>query len=103
MKKVGDIRPGEKVIYKACYDVMEATVVDKPIDDNPRPRFLIGRVDLDNGDYLTRGSFIYDSTEECKEAIIKSLKQEITEASNLANLYTNRCRILKKKLKEYEV
>jgi hypothetical protein len=102
MKKVGDIKPGEKVIYKSGYDVVEATVVEKPIDDNPRPKFLIGRVDLDNGFYLTRGSFIYDSVEECKQTIIESLRQEIVTTEEMIKVSTRRLDSMKKKLEELE-
>ena len=102
MKKVGNIKPGEKVIYKSGYDVVEATVVENPIDDNPRPKFLIGRVDLDNGFYLTRGSFIYDSVEECKQTIMESLRQEIVTTEAMIKVSTRRLDNMKKKLKQIE-
>ena len=79
---------------------MEATVVEKPIDDNPRPNFLIGRVDLDNGLYLTRGSFVYDSVEECKQTIIESLRQEIVTTEAMIKVNTRRLDNMKKKLEE---
>ena len=64
MKIASELRPGDKAIYKSGSKVVEATVVAKPIDDQARPKFRIGRIDLDNGDYLVGGANVYDSVEE---------------------------------------
>ena len=99
MRKVGDIKPGEKVIYKSGNKVVEATVVEKPIDDKERPNFLIGRVDLDNGDYLTRGSFIYESKEECRDVIIEDLKDALKDAHFKRDFHAARVMAIEKQLK----
>lgn len=102
MKKIGNIKPGEQVIYKKGYDIIKATVVEKPIDDNERPKFLIGRVDLDNGDFLTRGTYTYESVDECKEAVLKTLMKELVLTESLAKVYSGRLTELRGKLKELE-
>ena len=77
MKTASDVKVGETVIYKNGYKIVTSKVVAKPIDNDYRPNFKIGRVDLENGEYLTRGSYIYDSEEEAKEVMSESLKKEI--------------------------
>ena len=69
MRKASDLKVGDKVIYKHGYLVKESVKVDKPIDDKERPKFLIGRVDLANGDYITNGTMIFDSMEEAKKDV----------------------------------
>ena len=101
MKKAGDLRPGDKVIYKSGFDVIEATVVDKPIDEHPRPKFAIGRIDLDNGGYLTCGSYIYDSVEECKNRIITEIKEEISKYKDQKKVAEGMIIVLEKTLKKY--
>ena len=102
MKKIGNAKPGDKVIYKSGDKVVEATVVAKPIDDRERPKFLIGRVDLDNGDYLTCGSFVYDSVEECKQTIIQSLKEGLQDAKTKRDFHAARVLVIEKKLEKLE-
>jgi len=77
MKKAFDVKVGDTIIYKSGYKVITSEVVAKPIDDEERPNFKIGRVDLANGEYITRGSIIYDSEEEAKQAIRESIQNEI--------------------------
>jgi hypothetical protein len=100
MKKIGNAKPGDKVIYKSGYDVVEATVVAKPIDDKERPKFLIGRVDLDNGEYLTCGSYVYESVDECKQTIIASLKEGLEDAKMKRDFHAARILVIEAKLKE---
>lgn len=102
MKKIGNAKPGDKVIYKSGDKVVEATVVAKPIDDKGRPKFLIGRIDLDNGDYLTCGSFVYDSVEECKQTIIQSLKEGLEDAKTKRDFHAARVLVIEKKLEKLE-
>jgi hypothetical protein len=100
MRKVGDAKPGEKVIYKSGNDVVEATIVAKPIDDKERPNFLIGRVDLDNGDYLTRATYVYESKEECRNVIVEDLKEALKDAQFKRDFHSARIMMIEKKLKE---
>ena len=102
MKKIGDVKPGDKVISKSGSKVVEATVVEKPIDDKVRPKFLIGRVDLDNGDYLTCGSYIYESVDECKKEIIKDLKSGLEDAKMKRDFHNARVIAIEARLKELE-
>jgi hypothetical protein len=102
MKKIGKAKPGDKVIYKSGNKVVEATVVEQPIDDNVRPKFLIGRVDLDNGDYLTCGAYVYESVDECKEAIIKDLKEGLDDAKKKRDFHAARVIAIESRLKELE-
>ena len=102
MKKVADVKPGDKIIYKSGSKVVEATVVEKPIDDKVRPKFLIGRVDLDNGDYLTRGSYVYESVDECKKEIIKDLRSGLEDAKMKRDFHNARVIVIEARLKELE-
>ena len=102
MKKVADAKPGDKIIYKSGSKVVEATVVEKPIDDKVRPKFLIGRVDLDNGDYLTRGSYVYESVDECKQTIIQELKEGLEDAKMKRDFHNARVIVIEARLKELE-
>ncbi len=102
MKKIGDVKPGDKVIYKSGSKVVEATVVEKPIDDRVRPKFLIGRVDLDNGDYLTHGSYVYESTDECKQAIIQELKEGLEDAKKKRDFHAARVLVIENQLRRLE-
>lgn len=80
MNKAFHLKPGDKIIYKSLYEVKEATVVEKPVDNNyERPKFAMGRIDLDNGEYIIGGTPIYDSVEECKEEIRKELELKIKD------------------------
>ena len=98
MKLASELKPGDKAIYKSSCKVVEATVVPKPIDDNPRPKFLIGRIDLDNGDYLVGGANVYDSVDECKQAIIKSLNESLNDAKAKKDLQEGRIKIIEEEL-----
>jgi intein/homing endonuclease len=100
MKIASELKPGDKVIYKSGSKVMEATVVAKPIDDQVRPKFLIGRVDLDNGDYLVGGANVYDSVEECKQDIIKGLKQSLEDAKMNRDFHAARVTMIEKELEK---
>lgn len=102
MKKVADAKPGDKVIYKSGSKVVEATVVEKPIDDGVRPKFLIGRVDLDNGDYLTRGSYVYESVDECKKEIIKDLRSSLEDAKMKRDFHNARVLVIENQLRRLE-
>lgn len=77
MRKIFNPSEGERLIYLVGYNIKEATVVSKPIDGERRPSFRIGRIDLDNGDYLINGSIIYDSIEEAKNEVLKKAESEI--------------------------
>ena len=98
MKIASELKPGDKVIYKSGSKVMEATVVAKPIDDQVRPKFLIGRIDLDNGDYLVGGANVYDSVDECKQDIIKSLKESLEDAKMNRDFHAARVIMIEKEL-----
>ena len=100
MKIASELRPGDKAIYKSGMKVVEATVVAKPIDDQVRPKFLIGRIDLDNGDYLIGGANVYDSVEECKQDIIKSLKQSLEDAKMNRDFHAARVTMIEKELEK---
>lgn len=100
MKIASELRPGDKAIYKSGMKVVEATVVAKPIDDQVRPKFLIGRIDLDNGDYLVGGANVYDSVEECKQGIIKSLKQSLDDAKMNRDFHAARVTMIEKELEK---
>ena len=100
MKIASELKPGDKAIYKSGNKVIEATVVAKPIDDQVRPKFLIGRIDLDNGDYLVGGANVYDSVEECKQDIIKSLKQSLEDAAMKRDFHAARAAMIEKELEK---
>ena len=100
MKIASELKPGDKAIYKSGSKVMEAIVVAKPIDDQVRPKFLIGRVDLDNGDYLVGGANVYDSVDECKQDIIKSLKQSLEDAKMNRDFHAARVTMIEKELEK---
>lgn len=102
MKKVNDVKPGDKVIYKSGSKVIVATVVEKPIDDRARPSFVVGRVDLDNGDYLTRTSYTYESVDECKAVIIQELMDGLDEAKKLRDFHAARAKKIEKALKQFQ-
>jgi hypothetical protein len=98
MKIANELKPGDKAIYKSGSKVMEAMVVAKPIDDQVRPKFLIGRIDLDNGEYLIGGASVYDSVDECKQDIIKSLKQSLEDAKMNRDFHAARAVMIEKEL-----
>jgi hypothetical protein len=100
MKIASELKPGDKAIYKSGSKVMEATVVAKPIDDQVRPKFLIGRIDLDNGEYLIGGESVYDSVDECKQDIIKSLKQSLEDAKMNRDFHAARVTMIEKELEK---
>jgi len=81
MRKATDLKVGDEVIYLwANQEIKTSTVVEKPIDDNERPEFGVGRIDLANGDYLVNTrTTIYESTDEAKEDLIKHLEELIKE------------------------
>lgn len=101
MKKAARYNIGDEIIYRKGYDICKSKIVPKPIDDKERPDFLIGRVDLENGDYLTRGTFVYESMEEAKEAIRKSIEEEIKTCEACAKHYTDKAMALKGKITNY--
>lgn len=79
MRKATDLKVGDEVIYLwANQEIKTSTVVEKPIDNNERPEFGVGRIDLANGDYLVNTrTTIYESTDEAKEELIKKLEELI--------------------------
>lgn len=77
MKKCFNPKIGDNVIYISGFIVKESEVVPKPIDDNERPLFRAGRIDLSNGDYLLNGTVTYDSVEEAENAILEKVDKEI--------------------------
>lgn len=87
MKKSFDVKVGDKIIYRLGYLVKESEVVPKPIDDEKRPMFKIGRIDLANGDYLINGTVIYDSIEEAEQEILKDLDKDIEEVDKKLTFY----------------
>lgn len=98
MDKACRLKPGDKVIYKSGFDVKEATVVEKPIDEIERPKFAMGRIDLDNGEYLIGGTPIYDSVDECKEEIKKELEVKIKGTKERINYHKALLIVYKHKL-----
>lgn len=68
---------GDAVIYTSVYDVKQAKIVKEPIDGKQRPSFKIGRVDLDNGDYLLSTTEIYDTVEDAENELIKNLEKRL--------------------------
>lgn len=87
MKKSFGVKTGDKVIYITGYTVKESVVVDKPIDNGERPLFKIGRIDLENGEYLINGTLIYDTVKEASEEVIKKIDKELDEMEEKVKLY----------------
>ena len=78
MKKAASLNVGDTAIYINGYDVIESKVVKEPINDGKtRPKFKIGRTDLENGDYLVNGQLVYESEKEAKKVAIERLKEAI--------------------------
>ena len=68
---------GDTVIYTSIYEVKQARVVKEPIDGKKRPSFKIGRVDLDNGDYLLSTTEVYNSVEDAEKELMKTLEKRL--------------------------
>ena len=71
MKKAFEYKVGDKIIYRRLYDIVESEVVKEPIDNEERPKFKMGRIDLANGDYLIGGTEVYESMEEAKKDVLE--------------------------------
>lgn len=87
MRKSFGVKVGDKIIYRLGYLVKESEVVPKPIDDEKRPSFKIGRIDLANGDYLINGMTIYDSVEEAEKEILDELDKDIEKIDKKIAFY----------------
>jgi hypothetical protein len=100
MKKAASLNVGDTAIYINGYDVIESKVVKEPINDGKtRPKFKIGRTDLENGDYLVNGQLVYDSAEEAKKVAIYKLKKEIQRHTDEKLLAEGMLLVLNNKLK----
>jgi hypothetical protein len=100
MKKAASLNIGDTAIYINGYDVIESKVVKEPINDGKtRPKFKIGRTDLENGDYLVNGQLVYDSAEEAKKVAIERLKEAIKKHTDEKLLAEGMLLVLNNKLK----
>ena len=100
MKKAASLNVGDTAIYINGYDVIESKVVKEPINDGKiRPKFKIGRTDLENGEYLVNGQFVYDSAEEAKKVAIERLKEAIKRHTDEKLLAEGMLLVLNNKLK----
>lgn len=100
MKKAASLNVGDTAIYINGYDVIESKVVKEPINDGKtRPKFKIGRTDLENGDYLVNGQLVYESAEEAKQVLIRRLETEVEEYEEKKLFYEGLTIIAKNKLK----
>ena len=103
MKKAASLNVGDTAIYINGYDVIESKVVKEPINDGKtRPKFKIGRTDLENGDYLVNGQLVYDSEEEAKKVAIEKLKEAIQRHTDEKLLAEGMLLVLNNKLKGLE-
>lgn len=103
MKKAASLNVGDTAIYINSYDVIESKVVKEPINDGKtRPKFKIGRIDLENGDYLVNGQLVYESEEEAKKVAIKKLKEAIQRHTDEKLLADGMLLVLNNKLKRLE-
>lgn len=98
MKKVASVKIGEEVIYRNGSDLKVSKKVEKPVDDNVRPKFLIGRTDLENGDYLPDGTLVYEDMDEAKKELKKDLENGIKDAEMKRDYYEGLALMLKSKL-----
>ena len=100
MKKAASLNVGDTAIYINGYDVIESKVVKEPINDGKtRPKFKIGRTDLENGDYLVNGQLVYDSAEEAKKVAIERLKEAIQRHTDEKLMAEGMLLVLNNKLK----
>ena len=103
MKKAASLNVGDTAIYINGYDVIESKVVKEPINDGKtRPKFKIGRTELENGEYLVNRQFVYDSEEEAKKVAIERLKEAIKRHTDEIVMAEGILHILKKKLKTFK-
>ena len=98
MKKVASVKIGEAVIYISGSDIKVSKRVEKPIDDEVRPKFLIGRTDLENGEYLPNGALVYESMDEAKKELRRDIEARINEAQMKKDYYEGLVLMLKHKL-----
>ena len=102
MKKAASLNVGDTAIYINGYDI-ESKVVKEPINDGKtRPKFKIGRTDLENGDYLVNGQLVYESEEEAKKVAIEKLKEAIQRHTDEKLLAEGMLLVLNNKLKRLE-
>ena len=100
MKKAASLNVGDTAIYINDYDVIESKVVKEPINDGKtRPKFKIGRTDLENGDYLVNGQLVYESVEEAKKVAIERLKEAIKRYTDEKLIAEGMLLVLNNKLK----
>lgn len=100
MKKAASLNVGDTAIYINGYDVIESKVIKEPINDGKtRPKFKIGRTDLENGDYLVNGQLVYDSAEEAKKVAIERLKETIKRHTDEKLIAEGMLLVLNDKLK----
>jgi hypothetical protein len=103
MKKAASLNVGDTAIYINGYDVIESKVVKEPINDGKtRPKFKIGRTDLENGDYLVNGQLVYESEKEAKKVAIEKLKEAIQRHTDEKLLAEGMLLVLNNKLKRLE-
>ena len=103
MKKAASLNVGDTAIYINDYDVIESKVVKEPINDGKtRPKFKIGRTDLENGDYLVNGQLVYESVEEAKKVAIERLKEAIKRYTDEKLIAEGMLLVLNNKLKRLE-
>ena len=100
MTKAGYLNVGDTAIYINNSEIKTSKVVKEPVDDGvERPKFKIGRTDLENGDYLVNGCTVYDTEEEAKQVLIRKLEKEVEEYEEKKLFYEGLTIIAKNKLK----
>ena len=101
MKKAFECKVGDKVIYVSGYDIIESVVVKEPIDNEERPKFKMGRVDLANGAYLVGGSTVYETMEEAEKDILEVIDNEIERQETNITIAQGLLLVLKRKREKY--
>jgi hypothetical protein len=101
MKKACECKVGDKVIYLSGYDIKESVRVKEPIDNEKRPNFKIGRIDLANGAYLVGGSTVYESMEEAEKDILEVIDCEIERQETIKVIADGMLLMLKRKREKY--
>ena len=101
MKKAFEYKIGDTVIYRHGYDIKDGVVVKDPIDDGmERPKFKMGRIDLDNGDWLIGGEEVYESKEEAKKDLLEIIDAAIDKQETNITIAKGLLAMLKNKRKE---
>ena len=101
MKKAASLKVGDTAIYISNYEVKTSCVIPKPINDGKtRPIFKIGRIDLENGDYLIGGQSVFDTEDEAKKRLIDDITNEIKQHENTKFIAEGMIKLLNLKLEK---